>query len=79
MCLQFALKMKDFYEVKALPPIVPKTVCDRELFSELFETHLHPMILNMVPLYVDVANPTFDLQINGEGDGVKFRKAQNTV
>ena len=25
------------------------------------------MLLNMVPPYVDVVNPTFDLQINGEG------------
>ena len=28
---------------------------------------MHPMLLNMVPPYVNVIIPTFDLQINGEG------------
>ena len=37
------------------------------LSSEVFETPIHLMLLNMVSPYVDVVNPTFDLQINGEG------------
>ena len=37
------------------------------LSSEVFEIPIHLMLLNMVSPYVDVVNPTFDLQINGEG------------
>ena len=40
---------------------------DRELFSELFENPLRPLILHIVPPYVNVINSTYDFQLNGEG------------
>ena len=39
-----------------------------ELFSELFETSIHPMFLHMVPSYFCVINPTFNLQIKHAHD-----------
>ena len=41
-------------------------VRDRELFSELLETPIHPLLVNMVPPYVEENNPMFLLQLNGE-------------
>ena len=40
---------------------------DRELFSELFENPLRPLLIHMVPPYVNVINSTYDFQLNGEG------------
>ena len=41
-------------------------VRDRELFSELLETPIHLLLVNMVPPYVEENNPMFLLQLNGE-------------
>ena len=41
-------------------------VSDRELFSELFDNPINPLLINMVPPFVDENNPMFYLQINGE-------------
>ena len=65
--VQKAVSDRELFSELAEPPIAEQTLCDRKLFSELFETPIYPMLLNMVPSYVDVVNPTFDLQINGEG------------
>ncbi|XP_078346908.1 uncharacterized protein LOC144632181 [Oculina patagonica] len=40
-------------------------VSDRELFSELFDNPINPLLINMSP-FVDENNPMFYLQINGE-------------
>ena len=40
---------------------------DRELFSELFENPIHPLLFHIVPPYVNVTNATYDFQLNGEG------------
>ena len=40
---------------------------DRELFSELFENPIHPLLIRIVPRYVNVTNYTYDFQVNGEG------------
>ena len=38
----------------------------RELFSELSETPIHPLLIHIVPPFIEESNPTFHLQINGE-------------
>ena len=43
-----------------------RTALDRELFSELIESPIHPLLINMVRPYVDSCDPKFRLQINGE-------------
>ena len=39
---------------------------ENERQRELFESPIHPLQINMVPLYVDVSNKMFCLQVNGE-------------
>ena len=41
-------------------------VSDRELFSELFETPIHPLLINIVPPFVNESNRMFRFQLNGE-------------
>ena len=41
-------------------------VSDRELFSELFETPIHPLLINIVPPFVNECNRMFQFQLNGE-------------
>jgi len=41
-------------------------VSDRELFSELFETPIHPLLINIVPPFVNENNGIFQFQLNGE-------------
>lgn len=41
-------------------------VSDRELFSELFETPIHPMLIHVVPPFVNEDSPMFYIQINGD-------------
>ena len=43
-----------------------KNASDRELFSELFENPIHPLLIHMVTPFVDKNSPMFHLQINGE-------------
>jgi len=43
-----------------------ENVSDRELFSELFENPINPLLLHMVPPFVDVNSPMYYLQLNGE-------------
>ena len=43
-----------------------ETAGDRELFSELFETPIHPLLINIVPPFVNEINPMFHFQLNGE-------------
>ena len=43
-----------------------RSVLDRELFSELIESPIHPLLIDMVRPYVDSCDPKFHLQINGE-------------
>ena len=43
-----------------------RSALDRELFSELIESPIHPFLINMVRPYVDSCDPKFRLQINGE-------------
>ena len=43
-----------------------RSALDRELFSELIESPIHPLLINMVRPYVDSCDPKFRLQINGE-------------
>ena len=43
-----------------------RSVLDRELFSELIESPIHPLLINMVHPYVDSCDPNFCLQINRE-------------
>jgi len=43
-----------------------RSALDRELFSELIESTIHPLLINMVRPYVDSCDPNFCLQINGE-------------
>ena len=40
--------------------------CDRELFSELLEPPIHPLLIHIVPSFIEENNPVFILQINGE-------------
>ena len=39
---------------------------ENERHRELFESPIHPLQINVVPLYVDVSNKMFCLQVNGE-------------
>ena len=43
-------------------------VSDRELFTELFETPIHPLLINIVhvPPFVNESNCMFQFQLNGE-------------
>ncbi|XP_078367450.1 uncharacterized protein LOC144651395 [Oculina patagonica] len=41
-------------------------VSDRELFPELLDNPINPLLINMVPPFVAENNPMFYLQINGE-------------
>ena len=43
-----------------------ENVTDRELFSELFETPINPLLIYMVLPFIDEILPMFHLQINGE-------------
>ena len=43
-----------------------RSALDRELFSELIESPIHPLLINMVRPYVDSCDQKFRLQINGE-------------
>ena len=43
-----------------------RSALDRELFSELTESPIHPLLINMVRPYVDSCDQKFRLQINGE-------------
>ena len=43
-----------------------ENVSDRELFSELFETPIHLLLIHMVRPFVDEESPMFHLQINGD-------------
>ena len=43
-----------------------KHASDRELFSELFENPIHPLLMHMVPPFVDENNRMFHLQVCGE-------------
>ena len=43
-----------------------RSALDRELFSELIESPIHPLLINMVRPYVDSCDLKFHLQINGE-------------
>ena len=63
--VQQSVSDRELFSELAEPPIAEQTVWDRELFSDLFETPIHPMLL--MPPYVNVVIPTFDLQINSEG------------
>ena len=40
--------------------------CDRELFSELLELPIHPLLIHLVPPFIEENNPVFILQMNGE-------------
>ena len=40
--------------------------CDRELFSELLEPPIHPLLSHIVPPFIGENNPVFLLQMNGE-------------
>ena len=43
-----------------------ETAGDRELFSELVETPIHPLLINVVPPFVNEIDPMFHFQLNGE-------------
>ena len=43
-----------------------KNASDRELFSELFENPIHPLLIHMVPPFVDENDQMFHLQVSGE-------------
>ena len=43
-----------------------ETAGDWEPFSELVETPIHPLLINIVPSFVNEINPMFYLQLNGE-------------
>ena len=43
-----------------------ETVSDRELFSELFENPIHPLLVNIVPPLDDKNSPMFHIELNGE-------------
>ena len=40
--------------------------CDRELFSELLEPPVHPLLIHIVPAFIEENNPVFVLQMNSE-------------
>ena len=41
-----------------------RSALDRDLFSELIESPIHPLLIDMVRPYVDSCDPKFRLQIN---------------
>ena len=43
-----------------------ENVNDRELFSELFDNLIHPLVIHVVPPFIDKKDPMFHPQINGE-------------
>ena len=43
-----------------------ENVCDRELFSELFDNPINPSLLHMVPPFVNQNDPMYYIQLNGE-------------
>ena len=43
-----------------------ENISDRELFSELFENPIHPLLINIVPPFVNENSPMFHFQLNGE-------------
>ena len=43
-----------------------ENVSDRELFSELFENPIHPLLVNIVPPFVNENSPMFHIELNGE-------------
>ena len=43
-----------------------KDKCDRELFSELLERPIHPLLIHIVPPFIEENNPVFTLQMKGE-------------
>ena len=43
-----------------------ENVSDRELFLELFDNPIHPLLVHMVPPFVDENDPMYYLQLNGE-------------
>ena len=43
-----------------------ETAGDRELFSELVETPIHPLLINVVPPFVNEIDSMFHFQLNGE-------------
>ena len=43
-----------------------ENVSDRELFSELFDNPINPLLVHMVHPFIDVSSPMFHLQLNGE-------------
>ena len=45
---------------------IAQNVNDRELFAELLEPPISPLLIHMVPPFMEVKDPMFCLQINGE-------------
>ena len=45
---------------------IAENVNDRKLFSELIERPINPLLIHMVPPFMDKKDPMFSLQINGE-------------
>ena len=45
---------------------IAENVNDRELFSEPLEPPINPLLIHMVPPFMNVKGPMFCLQINGE-------------
>ena len=45
---------------------IAENVNDRELFSELIDNPINPLLIHMVPPFMDEKDPMFSLQINGE-------------
>ena len=43
-----------------------RSALDRELFSELIESPIHPLLINMVRPYIDSCDPKICLQRNGQ-------------
>ena len=43
-----------------------ENVSDRELFSELFENPIHPLLINIVPPFVNENSPMSHFQLNGK-------------
>ena len=51
-----------------------ENVSDRELFSELFDNPINPLLLHMVPPFVDENDQMYYLQVNGE---VAYKRARS--
>ena len=45
---------------------IAENVNDRKLFSELIKRPINPLLIHMVPPFMDKKDPMFSLQINGE-------------